>query len=610
MCGIVGAVARRHVANLLINGLKKLEYRGYDSAGVAIIDDQQQLKRLRVAGKVRELENVMQEHPLNGHMGIAHTRWATHGRPSTANAHPHCSKNEIAVVHNGIIENHEGLRKKLVRLGYKFESETDTEVIAHLIHYHSTQYPDFFDAVVQTTSELDGAYALGIMNASTPDDLFVTRRGSPLVIGLGIGENFIASDPLALLPVTQKFIYLEEGDIAKVTTDHIDICDLNNKKVNRPIHTTKLANNAATKGKHRHYMQKEIFEQAQATIDTLDGYLTNYRVSPETFGHKAKMLFQKTHRVQIVACGTSYHAGLVAKYWLETFARTPCQVDIASEHRYRNAIVEPNTLFVALSQSGETADTLAALRQAKQSGYIATLGICNVPESTLAREADLIFLTRAGTEIGVAATKTFSTQLVALLMLTLVLGQQNKLEKKKLDDLANQLIQLPNLIKKTLKLDQQIKQLSKYFLDKQHALFLGRGAMFPIALEGALKLKEISYMHAEAYPAGELKHGPLALVDKGMPVIVSAPHDHLIEKLESNMQEVQARGGDLYIFIDESIDWEPKNNATLIKMPNTADIIAPIIYTIPLQLLAYHTAVLKGTDVDQPRNLAKSVTVE
>ncbi|WP_423063375.1 glutamine--fructose-6-phosphate transaminase (isomerizing) [Candidiatus Paracoxiella cheracis] len=611
MCGIVGAVAQRDVAQILLEGLKRLEYRGYDSAGMAIIGSQSSdIQRLRVMGKVTKLAESLQKQPLLGHIGIAHTRWATHGQPSTANAHPHCSENQIAIVHNGIIENHEMLRKKLTGLGYKFNSETDTEVIAHLLHYHSQHYPDLLEAVRNTIAELSGAYALGIVTASNPNNLYVARRGSPLVIGVGIGENFIASDPLALLPVTQKFIYLEEGDIAQMAIDQFTIYDANNNKVERKVHTTKVDHGTTTKGKYRHYMQKEIFEQAQAILDTIDGHLINHRIHPQSFGHKAEAIFKKINRVQIVACGTSYHAGLVARYWLESIAGIPCQVEIASENRYRKAVIEPNTLFVALSQSGETADTLAALRQAKKTGYAGTLGICNAPESSLAREADLIFLTRAGIEIGVAATKTFTSQLVALLLLAMLLGQQNKIPNNDLDELAHELTQLPGFIQKTLKLDEQIKQLSRRFLDKEHALFLGRNAMYPIALEGALKLKEISYMHAEAYPAGELKHGPLALVDKGMPVIVVAPKDNLIEKLESNMQEVQARGGELYVFIDENISWQPQGDTTLIKMPTGPEITAPIAYTIPLQLLAYHIAVLKGTDVDQPRNLAKSVTVE
>lgn len=611
MCGIVGATAQRDVAEILLEGLRRLEYRGYDSAGMAIIPSQSSnIQRIRVLGKVAKLADSLHKKPLQGHTGIAHTRWATHGQPTTINAHPHCSKNEIAVVHNGIIENHDALRKKLIDAGYTFQSETDTEVIAHLVHYYAHKQPNLLQALQQVTKELNGAYALGIVTSDKPNTLYAARRGSPLVIGVGIGENFIASDPLALIPVTQKFAYLEEGDVAEIDNTHFTIYDETNKKAERMIHTTKNNYGKIDKGEYRHYMLKEIFEQPQAVIDTIDGHLIHSHVVAQSFGHKAEAIFNKIKRVQIVACGTSYHAGLVARQWLEELAGIPCQVEIASENRYREAVVEPNCLFVALSQSGETADTLAALRQAKKSGYKATLAICNVPESTLAREADLVFLTRAGTEIGVAATKTFTSQLVALLLLTMLLSQKNKNPTQKLKQLAKQLIDLPKVIKQALALDSEIKKLSKRFIDKEHALFLGRGAQYPIALEGALKLKEISYMHAEAYPAGELKHGPLALVDKGMPVIVVAPKNHLIDKLESNMQEVQARGGELYVFIDQAIDWNPKGEVTLIKMPSSLDFTAPIVYNIPLQLLAYHTAVQKGTDVDQPRNLAKSVTVE
>ena len=612
MCGIVGAIAQRDVAHILLEGLQRLEYRGYDSAGMAIIgSNSASIQCIRVTGKVAQLAESLQKQLLPGCLGIAHTRWATHGPPTQENAHPHCSENAIAVVHNGIIENHEFLREKLTALGYQFQSETDTEVIAHLIHHHAKEQTNLLTAIQKTTAELSGAYALGIVAAHDPHTLYATRRGSPLVIGVGIGERFIASDPLALTPVTQKFIYLEEGDLAEIKINQITIYDEKKKKANRSVHTTKADYGTVSKGQYRHFMQKEIFEQAQAITDTLDGRLIHSRLSTQIFGYRAETLLRDIERIQIVACGTSYHAALVARYWLEAWAHIPTQVEIASEHRYRQGVVEPHCLFVTLSQSGETADTLAALRQAKSMGYCATLGICNVPDSSLAREVDLIFLTRAGTEIGVAATKTFTTQLTALLLLTLLFCQQKKVAEKELDQFAQQLKQLPKTIQKALALDSKIQTLSHRFVDKQHALFLGRGAQFPIALEGALKLKEISYMHAEAYPAGELKHGPLALVDKGMPVIVVAPKDHLIEKLESNMQEVLARGGELYVFIDETIAWQPKNSTvTLIKMPATHGVTDPIVYTIPLQLLAYHIAVLKGTDVDQPRNLAKSVTVE
>ena len=527
MCGIVGAVAQRDVAEILLEGLKRLEYRGYDSAGMAIILPQsKKIQRIRALGKVAKLAHSLEKKPLFGHIGIAHTRWATHGQPSTINAHPHCSENEIAVVHNGIIENHELLRKRLKGWGYKFQSETDTEVIAHLLHYHSKKQPSLLKALQQVTTELSGAFALGIVTAEKPNTLYAVRRGSPLVIGVGMGENFIASDPLALLPVTQKFIYLEEGDVAEINNNQLIIYDEKRKKTHRATHTTKMDHGKITKGTYRHYMQKEIFEQPQAILDTIDGHLIHSKISAHSFGHKADAIFDRTTRVQIVACGTSYHAGLVARQWLEELAGIPCQVEIASENRYRESVVEPHCLFIALSQSGETADTLAALRQAKKSGYAATLGICNVPESTLAREADLVFLTRAGTEIGVAATKTFTTQLVALLLLTIVLSQKNKNPTKKLKQLIQQLTQLPNTIKHVLALDSHIKQLSKKFIDKEHVLFLGRGAQYPIALEGALKLKEISYIHAEGYGAGEMKHGPIAMIDQNLPSVVIVPSDN------------------------------------------------------------------------------------
>jgi glucosamine--fructose-6-phosphate aminotransferase (isomerizing) len=608
MCGIVGAVAQRNVAKILLEGLQRLEYRGYDSAGIAILQPQNaEIQRYRVKGKVDALAQQLIKKPMLGHTGIAHTRWATHGEPNQKNAHPITSTNAIAVVHNGIIENHDALRHKLTKLGYEFKTDTDTEVIAHLIHHHAKKTPDLRKAIYKTTQELVGAYALGIISSEEPDTVYAVRSGSPLVIGVGTHEHFIASDPLALLPVTQRFIYLEEGDIAQIGINNYAVFDKKLKNVKRTLHTTKIQDDTASKGEYRHFMQKEIFEQPHAVAETLNGHIINSRVAAQSFGHKAEKIFQKIKRVQLVACGTSYHAALVGRYWLEA-AGIPCQVEIASENRYRPAVVEPNTLFVALSQSGETADTLAAVRQAKKAGYAATLGISNVPESSLAREVDTIFLTRAGNEIGVAATKTFTAQLVALLLLTLALRHKNSAGNT--SALTKALKHLPTLLEETLELDQTIKNLSKQFLDKEHALFLGRGSLYPIALEGALKLKEISYMHAEAYPAGELKHGPLALVDKGMPVIVIAPKNHLLDKLASNMQEVQARGGELFVFLDKTVNWKPHGNTTLIQMPSAPEITAPIVYTLPLQLLAYHVAVLKGTDVDQPRNLAKSVTVE
>jgi len=611
MCGIVGAIAQRNVAEILLEGLKRLEYRGYDSAGIAIIQQNKDgIQRQRVTGKVAKLEEALAVKPLQGNIGIAHTRWATHGQPTEANAHPHCSQDEIAIVHNGIIENHDTLRKELIALGYEFSSQTDTEVIGHLIHHHLHKENDPLKAIRNTAKQLDGAYALGIIISRFPQQLFTIRHGSPLVIGLGIGEHFIASDPLALLPVTQRFIYLEDGDVARISADEIYIQDKTDKEVSREIHKSKASTNTINKGDYRHFMQKEIFDQPEAISDTLEGNLVNGHIAVQAFGHKAEDVFKTIQRVQIVACGTSYHAGLVAKHWLEGIAGIPCQVEVASEKRYRTSIVEPATLFVALSQSGETADTLAALRQAKEQGYTATLAICNVPESSLVRESDLVFMTHAGMEIGVAATKTFTAQLVALLSLTIVLGQYHKLSKKAATALTKDLRQLPSIVQHILSLDESIEKLSKRFVDKNNALFLGRGELYPIALEGALKLKEISYVHAEAYPAGELKHGPLALVDENMPIIVVAPKNALTEKLASNIQEVQARGGELYIFADERIDWPTQENTTFIKLPKTPEVLTPITFTIPLQLLSYHIAVLKGTDVDQPRNLAKSVTVE
>lgn len=609
MCGIVGAIAGRNVAQIMLEGLKRLEYRGYDSAGLAVIDPENSaIKRLRAMGKVKCLGDQLKQTPLVGNLGIAHTRWATHGKPSTSNAHPHCSEDQIAVVHNGIIENHDLLREKLKQEGYQFDTETDTEVIVHLIHLHAQRESDFIKVLRNACAELVGAYALGIINATTPDTLYAVRCGSPLVIGIGIEEYFIASDPLALSPVTQQFIYLEEGDIAALTTQSLSVYDSEGNPCSRHVLTTEMDSESVSKGKYRHFMQKEIFEQPQAILDTINGYIFDDNINIDSFGAQALEIFAKIKSIHIVACGTSYHAGVVARYWLESIAKVPTQIEVASEFRYRDAMISDDTLFVTLSQSGETADTLAALRLAKKLGVAATMGICNAPESSMAREADLLFLTRAGNEVGVAATKTFTTQLVALLLLTLCLQQIHS--PNTVNDLAKTLTRLPNLVQQTLKLDQQIQQISHHFADKQHALFLGRGEHHPIALEGALKLKEISYLHAEAYPAGELKHGPLALVDKDMPVIVIAPNNNLVEKLESNIQEVQARQGDIYLFIDENLNWPHQQPNKVIKIPTTPEPLTPIIYTLPLQLLAYHIAVLKGTDVDQPRNLAKSVTVE
>jgi len=610
MCGIVGAVAQRDVTPILIEGLRRLEYRGYDSAGIVIMDGAQALQRHRAVGKVHELQEILQTKPLSGQTGMAHTRWATHGKPTEVNAHPHFSGTELALVHNGIIENYEPLRAQLIKDGYQFTSETDTEVVGHLLHQQLKQGKDFLGAVQEVAGILEGAFAIAFMHCNEPGRLLAIRRGSPLVVGIGIGEHFLASSNLALLPVTQRFIYLDEGDIADIRCNDFIIYNAQGNKVERPVHVSHLNQDVAEKGKYRHFMQKEIFEQPHATISALEGRLSRGHVLDEIFGTNAKAIFEKIDRVQIVACGTSYHAGLVARYWLEQFAQIPCQVEVASEIRYRKPVVEKNTLFLTLSQSGETADTLAALRIAKESGYAATLTICNVPESSLARESDLVLLTRAGPEIGVASTKAFTTQLTALLLLTAVLSKHHHADPKIEAELLAQLQILPKKLEEVLALDSKIQLLAKKFAKKQHALFIGRGMNYPIALEGALKLKEISYIHAEAYPAGELKHGPLALVDKEMPVIVLAPNDELLEKLKSNIQEVRAREGQLIIFADEALGLESDEHMEIISLPKTHPLITPLIYTIPLQLLAYHVAVLKGTDVDQPRNLAKSVTVE
>jgi glucosamine--fructose-6-phosphate aminotransferase (isomerizing) len=608
MCGIVGAVAERNIQKILIEGLKRLEYRGYDSAGIAIIAADESINRMRSLGKVAQLEKALATSPLQGNTGIAHTRWATHGAPSESNAHPLMSANEIALVHNGIIENHDVLRKTLLTLGYEFSSDTDTETVVHLVHYYYQQSGNFLEAVKACVSKLEGAYSLGIISAHHPDCLIAVRHGSPLVIGKGIGENFIASDPLAIMPVTQQFMYLEDQDIAVITRESIKVY-ANDELVNRPIKIIEANSDVIDRGEYRHYMYKEIFDQPQAIAACLEGRVIHNRIHANTF-NADPALFARIKQVKIVACGTSYHAGLVARNWLEETAKIPCTVEIASEFRYRNNIVAPDTLFVCLSQSGETADTLAALRLAKKLNFLTTLAICNVAESSLIREAHHQFLTRAGAEIGVASTKAFITQLTALLILTLHLAE-NTLPISDMDELIHALEHLPTLVEKTLQLNQDIKDLAVHFADKHHALFLGRGNLFPIALEGALKLKEISYIHAEGYPAGELKHGPLALVDKNMPIIALAPDDNLFEKIKSNLHEVKARDGELFVFTDNPEAIESHRGVThVIQMPTVLKIVAPIIYTIPMQLLSYHVAVLKGTDVDQPRNLAKSVTVE
>ena len=609
MCGIVGGIAQRNVVPILIEGLKRLEYRGYDSAGLAVVHDND-IYRKRELGKVIGLEALIEADPITGYLGIAHTRWATHGKPSTANAHPHVSRDKIAVVHNGIIENHERLRETQTGNGYVFTSETDTETIVHEIHHARETTDSLLAAVKKTVKKLEGAFALGIMSADEPDTLIACRKGSPLVIGVGFGEYFIASDVAALLPVTQRFIFLEEGDIAKITIKELLIYDSNDQLVKRPIKQSQLTADAVDKGEYRHYMLKEIYEQPFAISQTLEGRFINNRLLENSFGHNAAEVFDKIKSVQILACGTSYHSGLVARYWFEKIARVPCNIEVASEFRYRSPVLSADTLIVTISQSGETADTLAALQEAKKLGAKYSIAICNVPESSLVRESDLVLMTRAGPEIGVASTKAFTTQLVTLMMLVMAVGRRFELTEEMEQKITSELFSLPKKIEQVLQLDEEIKILSQQFAEKQHSLFLGRGTHYPIAMEGALKLKEISYIHAEAYPAGELKHGPLALIDVDMPVIVVAPNDSLLEKLKSNMQEVAARGGQLIVFMDETLASESDKNIQIVKVPQVGNEISPMVYTIPLQLLSYHVAVLKGTDVDQPRNLAKSVTVE
>ena len=611
MCGIVGAVAERNVEGILLEGLRRLEYRGYDSAGMAVLSPEGILARRRAMGKVAALAARLEAEPLPGRCGIAHTRWATHGRPSEANAHPHQSGDRLAVVHNGIIENHETLRRSLKATGYDFTSETDTEVVAHLLEHESREAGDLLAAVRRVLAQLDGAYALGVVSADEPDVIVGARKGSPLVVGVGIGEAFLGSDPLALLQVTDRFIYLEEGDMVRLSAGgHIEVFDASGTLVEREVQTFEHGDGAASKGEYRHFMLKEIHEQPAVIAAALEGRLGERSVLVESFGPDAEELFGRVRQIHIVACGTSYHAGMVARYWLERFAGVPVQVEVASEYRYRQVVVPEDTLFVTLSQSGETADTLAALRFAGAGGYLASLAICNVPGSSLVRESDLTLMTQAGPEIGVASTKAFTTQLTALMLLTLALGRVKGLDEAIQAELVAALRGLPRLVTRVLALDPEIETLSTAFAEKHHALFLGRGAHFPIALEGALKLKEISYIHAEAYPAGELKHGPLALVDSEMPVISVAPNDELLDKLKSNLQEVRARGGELFVFADEQVGMVEEEGVRVLCLPHVHEALAPILYTLPLQLLSYHVAVLKGTDVDQPRNLAKSVTVE
>ena len=610
MCGIVGVASEEQVADKLINGLLRQEYRGYDSSGLAVFGkDSNEVQAIKRAGKVSELQNAIQEVPMRGNTGIAHTRWATHGVPTEINAHPHHSKGEVYIVHNGIIENHQELRTTLKALGYNFESETDSEVIAHLIHAKLNDKSSLAEAVKEAVKDLEGTYALGAIHIREPQVVVAARRGSPLVLGMGAGENLIASDQLAISDYTDRFIFLEEGDLAEITPQEVRLWDETDQEVERPVVVEKALGETIEKGEYRHFMLKEIFEQPEKIKSLLEGQLTEHGVPQEIFGPTAPQIFEQVEAVQIIACGTSYHAGLVARHWLEGLAGLPCSVEVASEFRYRNKVVAPNTLFVSISQSGETADTLACLRFSKDSGYLARLGICNVPTSSLARESDLVFLTKAGPEIGVASTKAFTTQLIGLLMLTLALGRSHGLSAVAEKSIIESLKALPESLDAVMALEPLIIKMAEVFDQKEHALFLGRGIHYPIAMEGALKLKEISYIHAEAYPAGELKHGPLALIDSEMPVIAVAPNDDLLEKVKSNLQEVKARGGELYVF-GHSHESHEDTVTQFIELPEMPELIAPIVYTIPLQLLAYHVAVLKGTDIDQPRNLAKSVTVE
>ncbi|MBC8212384.1 MAG: glutamine--fructose-6-phosphate transaminase (isomerizing) [Gammaproteobacteria bacterium] len=606
MCGIVGALAQRNVSAILVEGLRRLEYRGYDSAGIAVINDAG-LQRFRSVGKVQEMA-IKIPPEQSGRVGVAHTRWATHGEPSERNAHPHISKDRIAVVHNGIIENYKELKELLQKQGYEFTSDTDTEVIAHLVE--SYYAGDLYAAVREASARLEGAFALAIIALDTPDELVACRKGSPLVLGIGFEENFVASDVSALLPVTSRFIYLEEGDFALLKGKQYQVYDNAGAKKELKINVSELSSDSISKGKFRHFMLKEIYEQSTAIADCLEGRITTTDVLPAIFGPGADEIFEKLENIQIIACGTSYHAGYVAKYWLEDHLGIPCQIEVASEFRYRKVVVPKNTLFVTLSQSGETADTLAALRDTKGKNYCGSLSICNVPESSLVRESDLVLMTRAGPEIGVASTKAFTTQLVAMLLMVLSIGKKRGMDPERIKSIVEELNELPAKVKKLLELDTRIEVIAEDFIDKHHALFLGRGEHYPIAMEGALKLKEISYIHAEAYPAGELKHGPLALVDADMPIVVVAPNDDLLEKLHSNMQEVKARGGRLYVFAHEGVHLGENTDDVVIGMQCTAKWTTPILSTIPLQLLSYHVAVQRGTDVDQPRNLAKSVTVE
>ncbi|KAB0463326.1 MULTISPECIES: glutamine--fructose-6-phosphate transaminase (isomerizing) [Vibrio] len=610
MCGIVGAVAQRDVAEILVEGLRRLEYRGYDSAGVAVVDNESNLTRVRRLGKVQELADAVEEQHVTGGTGIAHTRWATHGEPSEANAHPHMS-GDIAVVHNGIIENHQALRAMLQERGYEFTSQTDTEVIAHLVEWELRTSASLVEALQKTAKQLEGAYGTVAVDRKDPSRIVVARSGSPIVIGFGVGENFLASDQLALLSVTRRFMYLEEGDVAEVTRRDVTVFDVAGERVEREIVESNAEHDAGDKGQYRHFMQKEIFEQPTALINTMEGRISETSVTTNAIGVKAEEILSKVEHVQIIACGTSYNSGMAARYWFESLAGVSCDVEIASEFRYRDFVVRPNSLLVTLSQSGETADTLAALRLAKEKGYMSAMTICNVAGSSLVRESDFAFMTRAGTEIGVASTKAFTTQLAAMLMMVTSIGRlQGRINEEKEAEIVQALHQLPADIEKALAFDKEIEALAPDFADKHHTLFLGRGEFYPIAMEASLKLKEISYIHAEAYAAGELKHGPLALIDADMPVVVIAPSNDLLEKLKSNVEEVRARGGLLYVFADQDAGFESDENMKIIKMPHVNEVTAPIYYTVPMQLLSYHVALIKGTDVDQPRNLAKAVTVE
>jgi glucosamine--fructose-6-phosphate aminotransferase (isomerizing) len=610
MCGIVGAVAERDVVPILMEGLRRLEYRGYDSAGVAVINGHARFGRVRTAGRVARLAELLERDPTEGFIGIAHTRWATHGEPSTENAHPHVAGERIALVHNGIIENHTPLRERLKGEGYAFASDTDTEVIGNLVLSHVREGCELLEAVRRAVRELEGAYAIAVMHLDESERVVGARMGPPLVVGIGAGEYFLASDIAALIGLTQHFIILEQGDVVELTRAGVRIFDVQGRSVERATVVSELSADAVERGEYRHYMQKEIFEQPHAIANTLQDRLGRDRVLESAFGAEARAVLDGVKAVQIVACGTSYHAGLVARNWFEGLAGIPCRVEVASEFRYRHPVLGEDTLFVAVSQSGETADTIAALRYARELGCGASLAIVNAPESTLVRESDLVLMTRAGPEIGVASTKAFTTQLVGLLMLVCVLGRRHRLSAQAEAHIVDQLRTLPQSCERVLGLDSAIEALSARFANKEHALFLGRGVQYPVAMEGALKLKEISYIHAEAYPAGELKHGPLALVDADMPVVVVAPNDALLEKLKSNLEEVRARGGELYVFADKKAAMPSAENVHVTEVPASGENVAPILYTLPLQLLAYHVAVVKGTDVDQPRNLAKAVTVE